>query len=54
MLETINNQPDDSSYEDILRELVFKVIVIKGMNDSKQGKTISHVELGKQIATGHK
>ena len=45
----LQDQPDDKSYEDILRELVFTRMVEKGLADSDAGRTISHKELGHRI-----
>ena len=49
MQEIIRQQPDDSSYEDILRELAFELMVERGLDDSRQGKTISNEEMGQRI-----
>ena len=54
MHEIIRQQPDDSSYEDILRELAFELMVERGLDDSRQGKTISNEEMGKRIRTWQK
>ncbi|MDZ7844621.1 MAG: hypothetical protein U5K99_07465 [Anaerolineales bacterium] len=51
MQEIIRQQPDDSSYEDILRELAFELMVERGLDDSRQGKTISNEEMGQRIRT---
>jgi len=50
MLETIQELPDDSSYEEILRELAFARMVERGLVDSAAGRTISHEEMGRRIA----
>jgi predicted transcriptional regulator len=54
MQEIIRQQPDDSSYEDILRELAFELMVERGLDDSRQGKTISNEEMGQRIRTWQK
>ena len=42
MSKIIQNQPEDSSYEEILRELAFARMIERGLADSKKKKTISH------------
>lgn len=51
ILKILNDQPDDSSYDEILRELAFAQMVEKGLADSDAGRTISHEELGHRIRT---
>ena len=41
----LEDQPDDSSYEEILRELALAQMVEKGLADSDAGGTISHEEM---------
>jgi predicted transcriptional regulator len=50
MIQTIQELPDDSSYEEILRELAFARMVERGLSDSAAGRTISHEEMGQRIA----
>ena len=45
----IQNQPDDSSYDEILRELAFKRMVDKGLTDVAEGKVISNDEMKSRI-----
>ncbi len=54
MQEIIRQQPDDSSYEDILRELAFELMVERGLKDSRQGKSVSNVEMGRRIRAWQK
>lgn len=51
ILETIQEQPDDSSYEEILRELNLARMIERGLADSKAGRTISHEEMGRRVAS---
>lgn len=46
MSRIIDQQPDDSSYDEILRELAFARMVDRGLADSDQGCTIENSELG--------
>ncbi|MBI4811107.1 MAG: hypothetical protein HY800_06665 [Ignavibacteriales bacterium] len=54
MVEIIEAQPDDSSYEEILRELAFRKMVEKGLTDSDQGRIISNDEMQKHIRSWQK
>lgn len=45
----IQDQPDDSSYDEILRELAFVRMIEQGLADSDARKTISHEEMGRCI-----
>jgi predicted transcriptional regulator len=49
MLEVIRNQPDDSSYDELLRELAFVHMVERGLADSDAGRTISHEDMLSRI-----
>ena len=54
MTEIIHKQPDDSSYEEILRELAFALMVERGLEDSHKGQMISNEEMGRRIRTWQK
>lgn len=45
----IQNQPDDSSRDEIVRELAFHVMVGRGLADSDANRTISNEEMGRRI-----
>ena len=51
MTKIIQEQPDDSSYDEILRELAFARMIERGLNDSKQKRTISNEEMKHRIKT---
>lgn len=51
MIQTIEELPEDSSYEEILRELAFARMVERGLEDSEAGRTIRHAEMGRRIAS---
>ncbi len=51
MLEIIQGQPDDSSYEELLRELAFEQMVERGFDDADHGRTISNEEMGRRISS---
>jgi predicted transcriptional regulator len=54
MTEIIQNQPDDSSYDEILKELAFARMVERGLEDSRAGRAISHEEMGRRIRSWQK
>ena len=45
MLEVLRNQSDDSSYNELLRELAFVHMVERSLADSDEGRAISHENL---------
>lgn len=51
MLKIIREQPDDSSYDEILRELAFARMVERGLADSESGRTLSDEEIRQRISS---
>jgi hypothetical protein len=49
MIHIIHNQPEDSSYDEILKELAFHRMIEKGLTDSNLGRTISNEEMERRI-----
>lgn len=47
--EIIKRQPDDSSYDDIVRELAFDLMVQRGLRDSDERRTISNEEMKRRV-----
>jgi len=47
--QLIEQQPDDSSYEELIRELAFGLMVRRGLQDSDEGRTISNDAMGHRI-----
>jgi predicted transcriptional regulator len=45
----IDAQPDDATYEEIIRELTFERMVERGMRDSREGRIIPNEEMGRRI-----
>ena len=45
----IDEQPDDASYEEIMRELAFARMIERGLADGREGRVISNEEMGKRI-----
>lgn len=49
IIDIVNNQPDDSSYDEILRELAFDRMIQRGLKDVDEGRTVPHSEVVKEI-----
>jgi hypothetical protein len=49
MTKIIQEQPDDSSFDEIMRELAFSRMVERGIEDSDAGRTISDGEIKDRI-----
>jgi len=50
----IEGQPDDSSREEIVRELAFHVMVERGLADSDAKRTMSNEDMGHRIRSWQK
>ena len=51
MIKIIKEQPEDSSYEEIFRELAFAKMIERGLEDSDKGKVVSNEEMNRRIKT---
>ena len=45
----IQSLPDDSSYDEILKELAFAKMIEQGLDDSKNDRVISNEEMKQKI-----
>ncbi len=54
MVKIIKEQPEDSTFDDILRELAFARMIEKGLIDSDEKHVISHDELKRRIRNWQK
>ncbi|MER3444786.1 MAG: hypothetical protein C4333_12030 [Meiothermus sp.] len=54
MTRIIQEQPDDSSFEEILRELAFARMVDHGLEDSRANRAVSTEELKQKIGAWRK
>jgi len=54
MAEVIFEQPEDATYDEILRELVFEKMIERGLEDSRAGRTISNENLKHKINSWRK
>ncbi len=51
MKEVIEAQPDDSTYEENLRELAFARMIDRGLEESRVGRTVSDEDMQRRIRT---
>lgn len=51
MRRIIQEQPDDSSYDEILKELALRRMIERGLEDSRAGRTLSNEEMQRRIKT---
>jgi len=54
MAKIIQEQPDDSSYDEVLRELAFARMIERGLEDSEANRTISNEQMKHRIKTWRK
>jgi predicted transcriptional regulator len=54
LIRIIEDQPDDSSSEEIIKELAFATMVERGIADSDAGRTISNEEMARRIQSWRK
>jgi len=54
MLDLIQEQPEDSSYDEIMKELAFEHMVDRGLADSREGRVISSEEMLKKMDSWQK
>ena len=50
MTELIQAQPEDSSFDEILRELAFEQMIARGLEDSREGRIISDEQMKRRIS----
>lgn len=53
-LKLLENMPNNSSYDEILKEFAFAKMIELGLADVDTGKTISNEELTRRIQTWQK
>ena len=51
MTQIIARQPDDSSYDEILRELAFARMVNRGLEDSDAGRIITDDDMKRKLGS---
>ena len=51
MVEVIQEQPEDATYEEIMRELAFERMVARGLKDFRADRTISNDEVQRRLTS---
>ena len=51
MIRLIQEKPEDSSFDQLLRELAFARMVDRGLADSDAGRAVAHDEMKRTIDT---
>jgi predicted transcriptional regulator len=54
MIAILQDQPEDSTYDELLRELAFRRMVNRGLADSAAGRVVSNEEMSRQIQSWRK
>ena len=54
MTDIIARQPDDSSYDEILRELAYARMIQRGLDDAANGRTVSDSDVKREIDSWEK
>jgi len=54
MTEVIQSQPEDATYEEIMRELAFEKMIERGLSDARNGRMVSSEEMGHRIRAWQK
>ena len=54
MTQVIQSQPDDASYEEIMRELAFERMVERGLEDVRDRRVVSNEEIERRIRSWQK
>ncbi|HEV7799201.1 MAG TPA: hypothetical protein VGO73_13665 [Pyrinomonadaceae bacterium] len=49
--ELVQKQPDDSSCDEIVRELAFDLMIQRGLKDSDESRTLTNEEMERRINT---
>ena len=54
LLAVLHDQPEDSSFEELIRELACASMVARGLKDSDAGNTVSNDEAQQRIQSWRK
>lgn len=49
MIRVIQEQPEDATYEETLRELAFHRMVERGLADSREGRVLSSEDMSRRM-----
>lgn len=51
LISILEQQPDDSSYDELLKELAFARMIDRGINDMETGRTSTNEEVFREISS---
>ncbi len=51
MTEVIRSQPEDATYEEIMRELAFERMIERGLANSRSERVVSNEDMERRIRT---
>lgn len=51
LISILEQQPDDSSYDELLKELAFARMIDRGLKDMEMGRTATNDEVLRDIAS---
>ena len=54
MQAILQQQPDDSTYDELLRELALARMIQRGLDDSRAKRTITNEEMARRIKSWHR
>jgi predicted transcriptional regulator len=54
LITILEQQPEDSSYDELLRELAFARMIDRGLKDAEAGRMVSDEELRREIQSWQK
>ena len=54
MIDIIGRQPEDSTYDEILRELAYARMVQRGLDDADAGRTVPDSDVRRKIESWQK
>ena len=54
MQAILQQQPDDSTYDELLRELALARMIQRGLDDSRAKRTITNDEMARRIKSWHR
>ena len=51
LITILQQQPDDSSYDELLKEMAFARMVSRGLNDVEAGRVASNEDVRREISS---
>jgi hypothetical protein len=51
LITVLEQQPDDSTYDELIKELAFARMIDRGLKDVEAGRTMGNEEMRREIAS---